>query len=265
MSDLSLIDAHVHADGLSDADIALLASFGVEQVLVCAHDGAIERLEPTVDGWVAQFERLLGHEAARFRRHGVRALFALGVHPAHAPVRGLERLLHLLPGYLSHPAVVAIGALGFKTGDARERWVLGRQLEMAETLRRPALVSAPPLDPDGGLRPLAALLHEHRLPASRILVERLTARHVLLLRELGFYMALEPSPGRLSMAEIESMVKRHGPERFVLSSHAGDGAANVLAVPQTAAALSHAGLSDAVVERLGRRNLLRFIGRDDAL
>lgn len=258
-----LIDAHVHADGLSDADLDLLASFGVEQVLVCAHDGAIDRLAPTSVSWLAQYDRLLSFEAHRLRRYGLRALFALGVHPAHAPQRGLEELLHRLPAYLSHPAVVALGTLGLNTGDAREKWVLGRQLEMASDLRRPVLVSPPPLDSEGGMKPLLALLRRYDLPPERILIERVTARMVPLLRGLGFSIALEASPGRLSSEEIVALVSQWGAERFVLTSHAGDGPADVLAVPQMVMRLAAYGLSREVILHVARENALRFIGRSE--
>lgn len=259
-----LIDAHVHADGLTDADLDLLASFGVEQVLVCAHDGAIDRRRPTCAAWLSQYDRLLSVEARRLRRHGLRALFALGVHPAHAPERGLEELFHRLPAYLSHPAVVALGSLGVSTGDAREQWVLGRQLEMAHELRRPVLVSPPPLDPGGGMKSLLALLRRYELGPERILIERATAPMVPLLRGLGFSIALEASPGRLSSDEIVHIVSRWGAERFVLTSHAGEGSADVLGVPQLAMGLAARGLSDEVVMRVGRENALRFLGRQES-
>lgn len=255
-----LIDAHVHADGLSDSDLDLIASFGVEQVLVCAHDGVIDRLKPTSAAWLAQYDRLLSFEAQRFRRYGLRALFALGVHPAHAPDRGLEDLLHRLPAYLSHPAVVALGLLGLNTGDAREQWVLGRQLEMASELRRPVLVS-PPLDSERGMKLLLALSRRYDVSPERILIERVTARMVPLLRGLGFSIALEASPGRLSVEEIVSLVRQCGADRFVLTSHAGEGPADVLAVPQMAMRLEAQGLSREVIERVGRENALRFLGR----
>lgn len=263
MQGKTLIDAHVHADGLTDPALELLASFGVEQVLVCAHDGAIDHRKPTTAAWLAHFDQLLSFEARRLRRHGLRALFALGVHPAHAPQRGLEALLHRLPAYLSHPAVVALGALGLKTGDAREQWVLGRQLEMASELRRPVLVSPPPLAPEFGMKPLLALVRRYNVPSERILIEHVTARMVPLLRGLGFSIALEASPGRLSAEEIGALISQFGADRFVLTSHAGEGAADVLAVPQMATRLAAQGLSPEVIARVGRENALRFLGRSE--
>lgn len=259
-----LVDAHVHADGLGDEDLETLVRFGVERVLVCAHDGLVDRGEPTAAAWVRQFERLLGPESIRLRKHGLRPLFALGVHPSHAPWRGLEELFHALPTFLSDPSVVAIGTLGLKSGDDRERDLLTRQLELARDLRRPALVAAPPLAPEAGLRPLANLVLATGLDPARVLVEHLTPTMVNPLRAFGFTLALEVSPGRLSEADAVGLVRRYGPRGFVLTSHAGEGAANMLAVPMLAARLVDAGLSRDVVLRVARDNALRFLGREDA-
>lgn len=257
-----LVDAHIHADGLSDRDLATLAEFGVGQVVVCAHDGAIDRTDPTAKAWLAHFDRLLTIEMPRLKKAGLRPLFAMGVHPAHAPWAGLEELLNRLPDYLSLPAVVALGGLGLKTGDERERTVLARQLEMARELRRPVIVAAPPIEPEKGMKPLAKLLKESGVPAERIIVEHVLPGQLGLLQACGFSIALEPSAGRMTAKEIAGIVKQNGAERFVLSSHAGDGPAELLTVPSLIAELTDAGLSSDVLKRIGRDNALRALGRD---
>jgi predicted metal-dependent TIM-barrel fold hydrolase len=262
-----LVDAHVHADGLRDPDLETLAAFGVERVVVCAHDGGVQAQggEITAKAWLNHWERLLTTEQTRLKRAGLRPVFALGVHPAHAPWHGLEELLHKLPGFLSDPAAVAIGSLGLKRNDERERHVLARQIELASDLRRPVYVSAPPLGEARGLRQLAATMRGFEFPPERVLVGQVTVGMVPLLRACGFTLALEPSEGRLSTTDIVALVRRHGSERFVLTSHAGEGPADFLAVPALAAHLLDAGLSAAVVERVARDNALRFLGREDAV
>lgn len=262
--DDDFLDAHVHADGLRDCDLETLARFGVRTVVVCAHDGAIERGEPTAKAWLAQFDRLFDVEATRFRAHGIRALFAVGIHPAHAPWHGLDELLHRLPAYLSQPSAVAVGSLGLKTGSEREVHVLTRQLELARDLRRPVYVSGPPLDPAGGLKSLVSLLLASGIAHDRILVGHVTLAMLPLLRAWPFAIALEPSEGRLPPGDVVAAIRRHGPGRFVLTSHAGEGSADLLAVPQIAARLRAAGLSDDVVCRVARDNALRLLGREDA-
>jgi predicted metal-dependent TIM-barrel fold hydrolase len=262
----SLIDGHVQAEGLRDVDLETLARFGLEQVLVCSHDGGLPRPDkPTVRDWLSHYERLLTFHAARFKRHGLRPLFALGIHPAAAPWIGLEELLHKLPLYLSDPAVVAVGALGLRHFDEQEAYVLRRQLELAVELRRPVLVSGPVREPTKGIRKLVALLKEVEMPPSQVLVEQPTRASLPLLRACGLFVALESSPGRLSVLDISRNIRAFGAERSVLTSHAGEGAANLLAVPMLVERLSEDGLSEAVIARLARENLLRFLRREESV
>ncbi len=259
---LDLIDGHVHADGLRDADLDNLARFGVTQALVCSHDGALDRShQPTARGWLNQFDRLVQAEAARFKTFGIRPLFAIGVHPAYAPWHGLEELLHALPRYLSLPSVVAIGVLGLREVDVRERYVLQRQLELAEQLRRPVIIAAPSRRGDQAVRQIIELVRQSGVSPERVLMESVPRQSLPVLRALGFQIALEISPGRLSAKQVVGLIQEHGPERWVLTSHAGDGAADLLAVPALAAQLHDAGLSRAVIGRVGFQNALRFLGR----
>lgn len=258
------LDAHVHAEGLRDSDLVTLARFGVEQVLVCAHEGGLERsARASGRDWSAYFDRLLTEQTKRFRKHGLRALFALGIPPSAAPTRGLEEALHDLPAFLSHPATVAVGALTMRLMDEREESVLTRQLELAEELRRPVIVAAPAPDAARGSRKLLRWLRASEVPPESILVENLGARLIPLAAGYGFRVGIEASPGRLSDGDVLSLVQSLGPRSLLLSSHGGEGAANLLAVPLAAARLREAGLSTAVVSRVARLNALRLLGRLD--
>lgn len=260
-------DAHVLADALSDADLETLVRLGISGVLVCANDGASERRhEVTADAWLRHFDDLLTVQAERLRKHGLRAFFAIGVHAAHAPWHGLERLLHRLPSYLSHPAVVAVGAIGCRSLEVRERHVLSRQFEIAAELRRPVVVSMPPNADDSQSRAFLRLLREQPMDPERVLVEGAPLEALRPARAMGFHVALDASSRRMTMADVVSLVRLHGPNGFVLSSHAGEGAADLLAVPGMAAGLADAGLPSPVIRRVARDNALRFLRRtmDDA-
>jgi predicted metal-dependent TIM-barrel fold hydrolase len=259
------VDAHLHAEGLTDADLETLARFGVHQVVLCAHDGALPVGDCSAASWRGQFDRLLGFHGPRLERAGLRPMFVLGVHPAHAPERGLEALLEDLPAYLSHPAVVGVGTLGLERFDAHERHVLDRQLALAAELRRPVWMEPSALQGNSGLRRLAGVLHASGFPLERALIGRVTPAMLPTLLALGFTLALEPSEGRLSLADLTRVLKRHGASRFVLSSHAGEGSADLLAVPALVSHLFDAGLPRDLIRRVARDNALAFIGRPDAM
>lgn len=263
MSD-AFVDAQVHADGLRASELATLVRFGVTRVVACAHDGALPATPPTAGDWIAQFDRLLELEAPRLRRAGISPWFALGVSPSRAPPSGLEALLQRLPDYLSHPAVVGLGTLVVDPRDPLQCDLLARQLELARALDRPVWIAPAPLLDAEGLRALASVVCGAGFPPSRAMIACARTPMIPLLRALDFTVALEPSRGRLSLREVASILSRHGPAGFVLTSHAGDGAADLLGVPATAAHLIDAGLSPGVVDQVARLNACRFAGRADA-
>jgi hypothetical protein len=258
------VDAHVQAEGLRDSDIETLARFGVEQVVICGHEGGLERpSKASGRDWSAYFDKLLNQQTKRFRRHSVRALFALGISPAAAPLRGLEEALHDLPTFLSHPAVVAIGSLQLRRMDEREESVLRRQLDLAAELRRPVMLTAPATNAARAARKAIGWLRASEVPAERILIEGLSPRAMALATGYGFSAGLEVSPGRLSVVEMADLLRKQGATGLVLTSHAGEGAANLLAVPLATGHLQEAGLSASIVTRVARLNALRFLGRSE--
>src|SRR5262249_6772163 len=133
------VDLHLHAEGLSDADLATLAFFGLSAALTCAHDAGATRSEELRRHW----DELVSRQAQRLKAAGIRPLVALGVHPARIPWHGLEALLHELPRYFDDPRVVALGELGLQEGGEREEDVLTRQLALSLALRRPVVVHTP--------------------------------------------------------------------------------------------------------------------------
>lgn len=105
------VDLHLHAEGLSDADLATLAFFGLRAALTCAHDAGAIRTDDLRRHW----DELVTVQAARLQAAGIRPLVALGVHPARIPWHGIDALLHDLPRYFDDPRVVALGELGLGT------------------------------------------------------------------------------------------------------------------------------------------------------
>src|SRR5438094_4269447 len=86
------VDLHLHAEGLSDADLTTLAFFGLSAALTCAHDAGASSSEDLRRHW----DELVSLQAARLKGAGIRPLVALGVHPARIPWHGVDALLHEL-------------------------------------------------------------------------------------------------------------------------------------------------------------------------
>ena len=253
------VDLHLHAEGLSDADLATLAYFGLSAALTCAHDAGATRSEELRQHW----DELVSVQAARLKAAGIRPLVALGVHPSRIPWHGIDALIAELPRYFDDPRVVALGELGLQNGGEREEEILRRQLELSLTLRRPVIVHTPAEEKLSRTRRLIALLRESGVAPQRVLIDHVTAETFPLVRACGFWAGLTLQPGGLDAEEAAQLLSRHGAESVALTSDAGEGATDLLALPRAADALASAGLSREFLRRAMLEGPRLFLGLAD--
>src|SRR5438477_13177599 len=148
------VDLHLHAEGVSDADLTTLAWFGLRAAVTCANDAGASSAEELRRHW----DGLVTVQVERLRTAGIRPWVALAVHPARIPWHGLDDLLHRLPRYFDDPRVVALGELGLEDGGQREEEIFSRQLELAARLRKPVIVHTPGRKKASRTRRLLALV-----------------------------------------------------------------------------------------------------------
>ena len=249
------VDLHLHAEGLSDADLQTLAFFGLSAALTCAHDAGATTSEDLRRHW----DELVSLQVGRLKAAGIRPLVALGVHPARIPWHGIDALLHELPRYFDDPRVVALGELGLQNGGEREEEVLRRQLALSLVLRRPLLVHTPSVEKLARTRRLIALLREARVPPQRVLIDHVSEETFPLIRGCGFWAGLTVQPGGLDAAAAVRLIRKNGAEGVVLTSDVGEGASDLLALPRASDALVSAGLSDELRRRAMLENPLAFL------
>src|SRR6267378_4036599 len=210
------VDLHLHAEGISDADLTTLAWFGLRAAVTCANDAGASSAVELRRHW----DGLVTVQVERLRAAGIRPWVALAVHPARIPWHGVDDLLHRLPRYFDDPRVVALGELGLHEGGEREEELLARQLELSLALRKP------------------------RLTPARVLIDHVTEETFLLVRGCGHFAGLTLQPGLLEPADAAQLLSRNGAEGVVLTSDIGEGASDLLALPRAAEALRKAGLSE---------------------
>src|SRR5437879_12073061 len=153
------VDLHLHAEGVSDADLTTLAWFGLRAAVTCASDAGASSAEEVRRHW----DGLVTVQADRLRAAGIRPWVALAVHPARIPWHGVDDLLHRLPRYFDDPRVVALGELGLQNGGEREEELLARQLQLSIALRKPVIVHTPAQAKAAVPRLLSALLRASRV------------------------------------------------------------------------------------------------------
>jgi predicted metal-dependent TIM-barrel fold hydrolase len=253
------VDLHLHAEGVSDADLTTLSWFGLRAAVTCAHDAGAS----TADELRRHWDELVTVQVRRLLAAGIRPWVALAVHPARIPWHGVDDLLHRLPRYFDDPRVVALGELGLHHGGEREEELLARQLELSIALRKPVIVHTPADAKAAVTRRLLALLRESRVDPTRVLVDHVTGDTFQLVRACGYFAGLTLQPGLLEPAEAAQLLSRHGAERVVLTSDIGEGASDLLALPRAADALRKAGLSEELARCALYEGPLGFLGASE--
>lgn len=249
-----MLDACLYPQTLGDADLETLRLFGVEAV-VCS----IPTLPAaTSKRLLTSFDELLERHLPRLERAGLRGYAVLGVHPQSLPRRGLFEVLSKLPGYLATGRVAALGELGVSTSGEAGREAFFEQLLLAKRLRLPVLLAASPDSPINVIRTNAEVLEKASFPAGKVLVQGVDLRSARLVLARGHHAALRVRADFTSAEQAVALVRKLGPRRLVLSSGAGQGPSDLLAVPRTVHRLESSGLSHAVVSRVAQVNARRF-------
>jgi predicted metal-dependent TIM-barrel fold hydrolase len=255
MAVAEFVDLHLHADGISSADLATLAYFGLKAAVTCARDTGAGSADALRQHW----DELVSKQAERLKAEGIRPLVALGLHPARIPWHGVDELLHRLPHYFDDPKVVALGELGLHDGGPREADILSRQLQLAARLRKPVIIHTPDRDKLARTRHILTLVRESPLEPEEVLIDHVSAETFPLVHGLGCWAGLTLQPDGFSPAAAASLVAKHGAERVVLTSDIGEGASDLLALPKAAEALRKAGVPLEVVRRLMSEGPLAFL------
>ncbi len=252
---LRFVDLHLHAEGISDQDLATLAFFGLACAVTCANDAGASSKGELLQHW----DRLLTVQTQRLAAAGIKPLVALALHPARIPWHGVDALLERLPHYFDDPRVVALGELGLHQGGEREEEVFARQLELAAQLERPVIVHTPGRDKLTRTRRLLAMLKESRVPKQSVLIDHVSTETFALVRACGHWAGLTLQPDELDLDDVAQLFSRHGAERLVLTSDIGEGPTDLLALPRAAEALRQAGLSPDLCKRALHDGPLAFL------
>src|SRR4051812_14017977 len=199
------VDLHLHAEGISAADLTTLVYFGLHAAVSCANDAGITNALDVRKQWDA----LVARQVRRLKGAGIRPWVALAVHPARIPWHGVDDLLHRLPRYFDDPRVVALGELGLHQGGEREEELLARQLQLSIILRKPVIVHTPAEAKAAVTRRLVAVLRESRVEPDRVLIDHVTADTFQLVRAYGYFAGLTLQPGLLEPGEAAQLLSRN--------------------------------------------------------
>lgn len=254
-----MFDVRLHPAHLRDQDLETLHRFGVTRAVAVADASP----KPEAAAILEHFDELLDVQLPRLEKAGIRARAALGVHPYAVPRRGLSHVLEALPARCTQGRVVAIGMVGLARGTDAEVEALREQLALAHRLSLPIFITTGAVDREKLTRRVLFELERFfetetpepgRLSRDHVLLDGATGRTVRAIKALGFTAGLSLHPDALTVEKAVALVRALGPERLVLSTAAGDGAGDMLALARAEHRLVRAGLSRSVVARVTDRN-----------
>lgn len=255
VKEAKLFDVHLHPEGLADQDLESLHFFGVDRALLPAH---ATFAEPSAKRLLDQFSELVEKQLPRVTRAGIRAHVALGLHPRAIPRRGVPEILSALPSYFRGGKVAALGPIGLFEDTEVEREVMAEQLQLAKRLKLKVLVSTPARNREARTRKILQVLLASGVAPARVLVDGAIATTLAPIRACGFHASLMLHPDGLSAERAVQLIRRSGVERLCLSSHAGDGASDIVGLARAQSLMLKAKLSDELIRRVSFKNAESF-------
>jgi predicted metal-dependent TIM-barrel fold hydrolase len=231
---MRFIEPTLYASQRSLPELALLAATGAVALVEPMTWPGVDRRFP--ETYMDDFERLLIAESRRALtlRLGYAACLGVGAREARQS-EVAARVIALMPRFLGHERVAAIGEIGLEHGDEAEVAVFAMQARLARHHQLPLVIRLPEHDRARVIARMVALLADEGVAPETVLVNGAREEDLAVLQPLGCWLGLSVGGAcGLAVEEAVHLIARAGPERLMVHSAAGrlDGAP--LVVPQTA-------------------------------
>ncbi len=208
---------------------------GVVDVLTLAHDPM--RMS-TSSVLFDHFHKLAEAEVRRGAMNGVNVHVGLGVHPRSINDQ-VDEVLRLLPDYLSHPDVVAVGEIGLDRCTATEERVFRAQLAIEYY---PKVIHTPRQGKEEAVRKIVAVIDD--IGAKDVVIDHIDQATVELALEAGTYIGITVQPGKTTVDDAVALITTYPDAKFVVNSDMSSQRSDCLAVPRVMHALMIEGYPD---------------------
>ena len=230
-----MFDTHAHMDTRPYEDFDLMGVAGITDVLTLAHDPM--RMS-TSSVLFDHFHKLVGGEVQRGAANGVNVHVGLGVHP-RAINDQVDEVLSVLPEYLSHPNVVAVGEIGLERCTATEERVFQAQLGIEYY---PKVIHTPRQGKEEAVQRIVAIIQD--VGAKNVVIDHIDQATVELALEAGTYIGITVQPGKASVDDAVALITAYSEAKFVVNSDMSSQPSDCLAVARVMHALTTEGYAD---------------------
>jgi predicted metal-dependent TIM-barrel fold hydrolase len=234
--DHSLVfDTHAHLDTRPFEDFELMGIAGVTDVLTLAHDPM--RMS-TADVLLDHFHKLVHDEVRRGAENGISVHVGLGVHPRAINAQ-VDETLRVLPKYLSHPDVVAVGEIGLERCTEVEERVFRAQLEIEYY---PKVIHTPRRGKRQALERIVAIIDDTGI--KDVVIDHVDLATIDIALEAGTYVGITVQPGKSSVEDAVQLIEEYPEAKFVVNSDMSSQRSDCLSVARVLHALRLEGYAD---------------------
>ncbi|TVR40873.1 MAG: hydrolase TatD [Planctomycetota bacterium] len=261
MSDLKLIDPHVHMSARTTDDYEAMAAAGVVAVIEPAF--WLGQPRTSVGTFIDYFASLIGWERFRAAQFGIRHYCTMGLNSKEANDEALaEQVMEILPGFACKEGVVAIGEIGYDDQTPAEDKYFRAQLALAKELDMLVMIHTPHRDKTQGTSRSMDVCEEMGLSPHKVVIDHNNEETVQEVLDRGYWAAFTIYPKtKMGNERMVEVVRRFGSERIIVDSSADWGVSDPLAVPKTARLMLERGIPRAAVEATCYGNAILAYGQ----
>src|SRR5680860_29272 len=254
-------DPHIHMTSRTTDDYQALADAGVVGII-----------EPAF--WLGQprtglatfrdyYNSLIGWERFRSSQFGIQHYCTMGLNSREANNEKLaEQVMEILPLYLYKEGVVGVGEIGFDDQTRLEEKYYRAQIELAKEGNLPIQVHTPHRDKTQGTERSMAIVLEHGIDPSMVIIDHNNEETVESVLNQGFWAGFTIYPfTKMGNKRMVELVKKYGSERIMVNSAADWGISDPLAVPKTAALMKVMGIPREQIRDVTYQNAIDAFGK----
>lgn len=249
---MKYFDAHIHSEGRSSEDLALMASEGIKRAVTCAFYPIVPLHQGTL---IDLFRKLISFEKERGDKAGMDIFPAIGIHPRCIPPK-YEKILEFME---KDETSIAFGEIGLETGSDIEKDVFNSQLILAEKLDKPCIIHTPKNNKLEMTKLIIKILENKNFPMENVILDHATPETVEIILKKGYHAGLTVEEGKISPEDAVRIVKEYGVNKLILNSDTGFAPSMKIAVSQTARILLE-NFNEKTVSKLVWDNANRFFG-----
>lgn len=261
MSDLKIIDPHIHMSSRTTDDYEAMAAAGVVAVIEPAF--WLGQPRTNVGSFIDYYSSLVGWERFRASQFGIQHYCTIGLNSKESNNEKLaDEVMEILPRFACKERVVAIGEIGYDDMSQSEEKYFKAQCALAKELDMLVMIHTPHRNKKEGTTRSMDLCLDMGLEPSKVVIDHNNEETVKEVLDRGFWAAFTIYPKtKMGNERMVEVVRQYGSERIIVDSSADWGVSDAMAVPKTARLMLDRGIDRKDVEATCYHNALLAYGQ----